>query len=362
MTWNGTEKVSPAALLRRSTDIVYGLEARKLFKGKRILVTGAGGSIGSEIVRQLINLGAGMIHFVDGDEYALYMLQRGLTDTALLDDSRFILARVENAQRINTILGEIKPEIVIHAAAHKHLPLLERSPEAAILSNVIGTHVVADACVRHGVDRFINISTDKAARPTSVLGWTKRLAEMAVASYTDSDTTVASVRFGNVFGSRGSFVETLVQQVSTGKSVMITDPMATRYFMTIPEAASLVIEAAVIAQNGGTYVLDMGEPVSIVELVHRFVELTGYRMPQIMFTGLRPGEKLHEELYDPTEDRQSTVHPRISTVTLPGVLDKEEINELRMLIEENDVSPEKLRSRLIALVALHSTAPLLLEV
>ncbi|GAA2757323.1 hypothetical protein GCM10009872_26830 [Actinopolymorpha rutila] len=309
--------VSPAHILGRPAEPVYGEEATRLVAGRRVLVTGAGGSIGGEIVRQLSRLGVGELFFVDNDEYALYSLQRELSGTALLDDSHFVLADVADEAKLNRVFAWARPSIVYHAAAHKHLPLLENSPEAAVRTNVLGTAVVLQASIAHGVERFINISTDKAARPTSVLGMSKRLAEMVVADRAGSanpGTTVASVRFGNVLGSRGSFVETLSWQLATGRPVTLTHPAASRYFMTIPEAAGLVIEASVLAQAGETYVLDMGEPVRILDLIQRFAALSGAPEPRIVVTGLRPGEKLHEELFDPSEAQRPTAHPRIREV------------------------------------------------
>jgi FlaA1/EpsC-like NDP-sugar epimerase len=212
------------------------------------------------------------------------------------------------------IMRQLRPQIVFHAAAHKHLPLLERYPSEGVKTNVLGTQNVVDAAVEAGVERFINVSTDKAARPTSVLGATKRLAEMIVSDHAGFGTRVASVRFGNVLGSRGSFLDSLSFQLAGGGPVTVTDPEVTRFFMTIPEAAGLVIEASALADRGEIYVLDMGTPVRIVDLVQRFVELTGMPDPQVLFTGLRPGEKLHEELMDTAETELATAHPRISAM------------------------------------------------
>ena len=308
---SGRPPVSPADLLGRGYDTVYSPTARQLVAGKRVLVTGAGGSIGSELVRQLQGLGAGVVFRLDHDEAALHSLQMELEGNGLLNDDRIVLADIRDRGTLGRILQGIKPDIVYHAAAHKHLPLLERHPDEGVKTNVLGTSNVVSAAVAAGVSRFVNVSTDKAARPTSVLGSTKRLAEMVVSSYAGGGTRVASVRFGNVLGSRGSFLQSLSWQVAHARPVTITDEAVTRYFMTIPEAAGLVIEASVMAQGGETYVLDMGEPVRIVDLVHRYVTLSGSPEPEISYTGLRPGEKLHEELLDGAERCQVTAHPRI---------------------------------------------------
>lgn len=299
-------------LLGREAIHVYGESAKALIQGKTILVTGAGGSIGSELVRQLKILGAGRLYFVDDDEFALYSLQMAEDGNALLDDDAYRLADIRDEQLMRRLMFEVRPDIVFHAAAHKHLPLLERAPEAAVKTNVFGTDSVIRAAIAARVGCVINISTDKAANPTSALGWSKRLAEHLAAQHArDSGTKFASVRFGNVLGSRGSFLPTLITQMKNGQTIRITDPMVKRYFMTIPEAAGLVIEAACLAERGETYVLDMGSPVQIEMLVRRYAEYSGYAMPRISYTGLRPGEKLSEQLFDLSETYHSTPHPRI---------------------------------------------------
>jgi FlaA1/EpsC-like NDP-sugar epimerase len=235
-----------------------------------------------------------------------------------LNSGQYILADILDATKMRSVFERIQPDIVLHAAARKHLPLLERSPEAAVMTNVLGTHIIAETSAAVGAAHFINISTDKAAHPTSVLGLTKRLAEMTAANVANAVTKVASVRFGNVLGSRGSFLETLAYQMSHGLPVTITDRDMTRYFMTIPEAAGLVIEATALTDVGKIYVLDMGEPIQITDLVERYVQLTHSEAPEIRFTGIRPGEKLHEELSDLSETLQTTSHDRIFAVDMPA--------------------------------------------
>ena len=204
---------------------------------------------------------------------------------------------------------------MFHVAAHKHLPLLERFPIEAVRTNVLGTRNVVAAAVTAGVRRLVNISTDKAARPTSVLGTTKRVAEMVVSTLGYSKSRLASARFGNVFGSRGSLLDSLLFQLEHGLPVTITDPEVSRYFMTTSEAASLVIETAVMADAGETYVLDMGEPVRIVDLVERLVTLLEIAAPRVEYTGLRPGEKLHEVLFDDADTCGRTKHPLIDVMS-----------------------------------------------
>lgn len=333
-------------LLARDSQPVYGTEAHALINGKKVLVTGAGGSIGSEIVRQCRRLGAADVYCVDNDEYALYMLELDLHGQALLIDEHFILADIRDEALMQRVIANTCPDVVFHAAAHKHLPLLERSPEAAAKTNVFGTRSVVKAAVEAGVGHVVNISTDKAASPTSVLGWSKRLAEHVAKSYAHmSDTKIANVRFGNVLGSRGSFFQTLARQVEGGLPVSITHSDVTRYFMTIPEASGLVIEAARLANGGTTFVLDMGEPVRIEDLVRKYARLVGAPMPEILYTGLRQGEKLHEVLFDSAERYESTLHPRIRSASVGEFDIAPTLEELKLLIAEAG-DPEVIRKTL----------------
>ena len=342
-------KISPDDLLGRNTEHLYSSQASELIFNKVILVTGAGGSIGSEIVRQVTGLGAKRVYCVDQDEFALYQLQLNTVGSALLTDSNLILADIRNREVMDQIFSDVKPDIVFHAAANKHLPLLERSPASAITTNVLGTSNIANVCLKHNVKVFINISTDKAARPSSVLGFTKRLAEYCVSNIVGkSEMRVASVRFGNVLGSRGSFLPTLAWQIEAGKTVMLTDPETTRFFMTIREASALVIEASVLASEGETFVLDMGNPIKITDIIERYVRLTNSEMPEILVTGMRPGEKLHEELFDPSEVYSATAHPRISKVKVneKTSVTEDRISELLSQISIN-VTPDYLKEKLV---------------
>ncbi len=303
-----------AYLLGRAHTIAYSDGARALVDGKRFLITGAGGSIGSEIVRQLYSLEPEAIFLLDRDESLMHAVQLNLHGHGLWDDNRAILADIRDRSAMHRIMESVQPDVVFHVAAHKHLPLLERFPIEAVKTNVLGTRNVVTAAVTAGVRRLVNISTDKAARPTSVLGTTKRVAEMVVGSLGYSKSRLASARFGNVFGSRGSLLDSLLFQLEQGLPVTITDPDVTRYFMTTSEAASLVIETAVMADAGETYVLDMGEPVRIVDLVERLVRLLDIATPQVEYTGLRPGEKLHEVLFDDADSCGRTQHPLIEVI------------------------------------------------
>jgi FlaA1/EpsC-like NDP-sugar epimerase len=307
-----------AQVLGRDEYSVCGPEARLLVEDQTVLITGAGGSIGSDIVRQVASLGARKIICVDRDEYALYRLQLEFTDAALLIDDTLVLADVQSRVQVDAVFAAHQPQLVFHAAACKQLPLLERSVAQAVLTNVLGTVNVAAASAAHGVRRFVNISTDKAARPISVLGMTKRLAEMAAVRQGTTVTRVASVRFGNVFASRGSFIETLAWQIAKGRPVTVTHPAMTRYFMTVRQAVGLVIEAAVMADGQSTYVLDMGESHRIVDVARRYATLAGHSELQIDYTGRRPGEKLGEELADPCELPRPTNHPLITAIPVTG--------------------------------------------
>lgn len=321
---NTKEKNTASLLLGRDTPPVYDDRAIVMVKGKTVLVTGGGGSIGSEIVYQLSCLGA-KVFCLDNDEYSLYELSMRLNGNALFTGAGYILADIRDRDSLFRIINEICPDIVFHAAAYKHLPLLEEYPTEGIRTNVLGTYNVAQACIKCGVGHMINISTDKAADPSSVLGLTKRLAELCVSAYAhESETRFASVRFGNVLGSRGSLLPTIAWQIERGKPLTITHPDITRYFMTIPEAAGLVIEAATLIEEGGEiFILDMGEPIKILDLIGRYIEIRGCNMPEIVYVGLRPGEKVYETLFGSGEIQMPTSNPKISktrTCELVGIL------------------------------------------
>ena len=280
--------------------------------GKRILITGAGGSIGSELARQVHRYKPAFVGILDRDESAIHSVQLSIDGQGLLSSDDLILADIRDESRIEEVFREVKPQIVFHAAALKHLPLLERYPEEAYKTNVLGTQNVLNAAIKSKVEAFINISTDKAADPTSVLGKTKRITEILTAKVKSNDSSrFLSVRFGNVLGSRGSVTMAFRYQIEKGGPVTVTDPNVTRYFMTIPEAVHLVLQAAVIGEHGETLILDMGQPVKIVDVARQMIARSG-REIEIVFTGLREGEKLEEVLLSKSEESAVRKHPLIS--------------------------------------------------
>jgi FlaA1/EpsC-like NDP-sugar epimerase len=298
-------------LLGRDEVHMVSERARGLMQGRRVLVTGAGGSIGSELCRQIRRYEPAELYLLDHDESNLHALHLELAGSGLLDNDRIIIADIRDRRRLDQVFRQTQPDLVFHAAAHKHLPLLERHPCEGVKTNVLGTHHLVELAVQYGVDRFVLISTDKAADPTSVLGATKRLAEIVVQSAAGGPTCMASVRFGNVLGSRGSLLSVLADQVARDQAITITHPDVTRYFMTIEEAAGLVVEAAMLAEYAETFVLDMGEPVGIVDLVHKYAAAVHLSQVRIKFTGLRPGEKLNEKIFSDSEIRLPTAHPKV---------------------------------------------------
>ncbi len=298
-------------LIGRDEVHVVSHEAAAIIKDRVVLVTGAGGSIGSELCRQVFGFSPKKLIMLDHDESNLHRLQLELLGEGLLDNDDCVVADIRDRERIDQVFADVKPDVVFHAAAHKHLPLLERHPCEAVKSNVAGTENVLWAALKHEAERFILISTDKAADPTSVLGATKRLAELLVQQEQGGRTKVASVRFGNVLGSRGSLLSVLAEQLHRGLPMTVTHPDMTRFFMTIEEAAGLVVEAARLAEHGEVFVLDMGDPVRIVDIVQSFARLMNRGDVEIRFTGMRPGEKLNETLFSEDETPVLTAHPRI---------------------------------------------------
>ena len=283
--------------------------------GKTVLVTGAGGSIGSEICRQISNFTPENLILLGHGENSIYSIElelRAKYDTTINIYTE--IADIQDRSKIFTIMEKYKPDVVYHAAAHKHVPLMERNPEEAVKNNIFGSKNVAEAADTFGVDTFVLVSSDKAVNPTNIMGSTKRFAEMVVQQLAqESKTKFVAVRFGNVLGSRGSVIPLFKKQIQAGGPVTVTHPDMTRYFMTIPEASRLVIQAGTLARGGEVFVLDMGEPVKIVDLAKNLITLSGYSIDEIgiKFSGIRPGEKMYEELLNDNEIHKADIFPKI---------------------------------------------------
>ncbi len=291
-------------------------DIKKFLSGRIILVTGAGGSIGSEMCRQVCAFNPQLLLLVEQAENPLFFIEGELRRTFPKVQMKAVICDITDKARVTQIFSDYRPEVVIHAAAHKHVPLMEINPGEAIKNNVIGTRTVADAADAYGASSFVMISTDKAVNPTSIMGSTKRVAEMYIQDLNNTSTTrFVTVRFGNVLGSNGSVVPIFKQQIAAGGPVTVTHPEMRRYFMTIPEASQLVLQAAAMGEGGEIFVLDMGEPVKIVDLARELITLSGFRPGEdieIEFAGLRPGEKLFEELSIEGENMLQTRHPKIA--------------------------------------------------
>jgi len=301
-------------LLKRDPIRLDDSKIREMVKGRRVLVTGGGGSIGSEICRQLIRFQPENLMILGRGENRIFFLERELKENLLVSDITPIIADVTNAERMNSVFEEYRPEVVFHAAAHKHVPLMEANVSEAIRNNIYGTKVVADLSDEYEVKTFVLVSTDKAVNPTSIMGTTKHIAERYVHAMSRvSSTKFIVTRFGNVLGSAGSVVPIFREQIKRGGPITITDERMTRFFMTIPEASQLVLQAAAMGHGGEIFVLDMGEPVKILDLAKDMIHLAGLpeKAIEIKFTGLRPGEKLYEELYFDAETTLETEHPKL---------------------------------------------------
>jgi FlaA1/EpsC-like NDP-sugar epimerase len=313
-------------------------------EGKTVLVTGAGGSIGSELCRQLTRLGPQRLILVELGETALFEIERELVDERGFSAAVPVLADVGNATKMRQVFERYEPSVVFHAAAYKHVPLMEANPLESVRNNALATKVVADAAVEHGTHRFVLVSTDKAVNPKTVMGQSKAVCEWVVEAYgarEDIATRFVAVRFGNVLGSSGSVIPIFRRQIEKGGPLTVTHPEMTRFFMTIPEAASLVIQSGAIGGEGHVFVLDMGEPVKIVELAEQMIRLSGKDPGEIGidYVGARPGEKLHEELWGESEKVVATAHPKIRRVSGP-VVDaawlEDELSELERLVEAGE--------------------------
>ena len=350
-----TGKISVSAIRDVSIEDLLGREPVELdisgikseIEGRTVLVTGAGGSIGSEICRQIIQFNPTTILLLGHGENSIYLIERELRGLQFPINLVPIIADVQDRTRLEQVFATHKPQVVFHAAAHKHVPLMEANPYESVKNNVYGTKNVAEVADLFSVERFVMISTDKAVNPTNVMGSTKRIAEMVVQDLGHrSQTKFAVVRFGNVLGSRGSVIPLFKSQILAGGPVTVTHPEMTRFFMTIPEASRLVIQAGILADGGEVFVLDMGEPVKIVDLAKNMIELSGFtedEMP-IVFSGIRPGEKMYEELLKDGEVDPEAIYPKIF---VGRTRQKESLEHILTLVNQHKESPLQLRNVLL---------------
>ncbi len=314
------KEVEVSDLLGRNEVAPNKTLLNKNIKDKVVLITGAGGSIGSEISRQVKKNNPKKIVLLDSNEFSLYSIKNELSAILPSDNIFSVLANITNKERISEVCKAFQVNTIYHAAAYKHVPLVEENPFEALHNNIMGTKICVECAIQANVETFVLISTDKAVRPTNIMGATKRFAELVLQSIENKGkTSISIVRFGNVIGSSGSAIPLFQEQIRKGGPVTVTDPEVVRYFMTIPEAAQLVIQAGALGKDGDVFVLDMGEPVKILELAKRLINLSGMEFIdknnpdgdiEIKFTGLRPGEKLYEELLI-GDDVSTTEHPRI---------------------------------------------------
>ncbi len=309
-------------LMRRKRIDLPGDPVRALFRGRRVLVTGAGGTIGSELASQIVEFGPASITLVERSEFALYEIRKRLTREGAMDRTQIScnLLDISDTELLDDLVGRERPQIVLHAAAHKHVPLGEENPHEYIRNNTIATRALAEICATHNVERMVFISTDKAINPTSVMGATKRAAEIALLDLaTQTSLKMTIVRFGNVIGSSGSVIPLFMEQILSGGPITVTHPQVTRYFLRTSEAVSLVLQAATLGSSREIFMLDMGEPVKIVDLARDLIRLSNHTEDEIpiVFTGMRPGEKLFEEIRLDGELIRKTVHPHIVITEAP---------------------------------------------
>lgn len=355
-----TGKVAIKALRNVDVEDVLGRKPVKLdihaisryVSNSTVMVTGAGGSIGSEICRQLMQFSPARILLVGHGEYSIYSIDMELRRKFESSETEIIpiIGDVQDRNRMFNIVDQYRPTVIYHAAAHKHVPLMEDNPQEAIKNNVIGTKNVAEAADTYNIETFVLVSTDKAVNPTNVMGATKRLAEMIIQDLAlQSETKFVAVRFGNVLGSRGSVIPLFKKQIESGGPVTVTHPDMTRYFMTIPEASRLVIQAGTLAKGGEIFVLDMGEPIKIVDLAKNLIKLSGYSLDEIPieFTGIRPGEKMYEELLNENEILPGEVYEKIYV----GRTNQVDISKLLQLIQSyKQYGNDELKEQLMGIV------------
>lgn len=340
--------ISVEDLLARRPKDLDSLAIEQFIKNKKVLITGAGGSIGSEISRQCAKYGANKLILLDHSEYNLYAIAESLCEYK----PTLVMQSVTNLERLEQTFQTHLPDIVIHAAAYKHVPLVEENITEAILNNILGTKNVIDCAIAHNAKKCVIISTDKAVRPTNVMGATKRVCELYAQNInTPKNTEIVAVRFGNVLGSSGSVIPKFKAQIATGGPITVTHPDITRYFMLIPEACLLVLQAASIGKGGEIFILDMGEPVKIVDLAKKMIELSGKKEVDITFTGLRPGEKLYEELliegsetstqYESITIANQTLYPidQLNQDITTLIKSEDKVKQLQHIVPEFDHKP-----------------------
>jgi len=326
------KEISVTDLLARHPQDLDKKMISNFIKNKTVLITGAGGSIGSELVRQCVKFGAQELILLDHSEFNLYQIEQEVAHKAKI---HCIMQSVVNKEHLQKTFAMYKPNIVIHAAAYKHVPMVEANMEEGIINNIIGTKNTIDIAIENNVEKFILISTDKAVRPTNVMGATKRVCELYAQNSNGQGTDIVAVRFGNVLGSSGSVIPKFKQQIENGQNITVTHPDITRYFMLIPEACELVLQAGAIGKGGEIFILDMGDPIKIVDLAQKMIDLSGRDNIKIEFTGLRPGEKLYEELLIDDSDMH-TEYDSI-TVAAPTNYNLTQLNnDIEKLLQESD--------------------------
>lgn len=353
---NQIREVQVEDLLGRQPVKINMEEIAAYLTGKTVLITGGGGSIGSELCRQVAKFNPNKLVIFDINENNVYDIDLELKDRYKSLDIIPIIGSIRDLSKLKDVFDRFRPDVVFHAAAHKHVPLMEHNSEEAVKNNIFGTRNVATVADEFSVERFVMISTDKAVNPTNIMGATKRVAEMIIQDMSKkSKTKFVAVRFGNVLGSRGSVIPLFKKQIAQGGPVTVTHPEINRFFMTIPEASQLVIQAGALGQGGEVFVLDMGKPVKIVDLAHDLIELSGLKVGEdieIKITGLRPGEKLYEELLSNSEGTQATKHKRIYITRLEEIdssLLKESLDQMNVFVQKSGSS--HLVKSLVKLVA-----------
>ncbi|MFP4448013.1 MAG: polysaccharide biosynthesis protein [Bacteroidales bacterium] len=345
LSFNQIKNIKIEDLLERKPIVLDEKQIKRQILNKVILVTGAAGSVGSEIVKQLIRYKPKKIILFDQAETALYNLEMDLTEYYYFDDFEIVVGNISDQSRLNHLFMTYNPSIVYHAAAYKHVPMMENNPAEAVKTNIVGTKFLAITADAYNVEQFVMISTDKAVNPTNVMGASKRIAEMFIQSFNNnSHTNFVTTRFGNVLGSNGSVILRFQKQIDEGGPITITHPEVTRYFMTIQEACQLVLEAGAMSQGGEIYLFDMGQSVKIIDLAKKMISLSGLEIGkdiQLHFTGLRPGEKLKEELLNDKENCIPTYHSKILIAKVRENhfdIIQNEINELEILTSTNNYS------------------------